>query len=192
MWSSSGKRFTAAEYAAVLAALTMAAAGVKAQAPRSATDEQVRPVFLYQLAQYVTWPGEKATTAEVLRFCIMEDAGLAELLATVVRGKSIQGRPLAVSKVKDSDPLADCHLVFVGLTKKKTLREFLGRWTYPPVLLVGEAEEFAELGGMVNLKVDGGRVSFEINLESTERAGLTVRSQLLRLARIVGPRRSRP
>ena len=59
-----------------------------------------------------------------------------------------------------------------------------------PVLTVGEAARFAERGGMIGFRVTPeGRVGFDINLKRAERAGLRLRSQLLKLARIVGDAR---
>ena len=164
--------------------LLVAGAGVAQDRPvRSATDDQMRSAFLYQLAQYVTWPQEKS--GEPLRFCVLGDDQLADMLEPVLRGKSIQGRPVVTSKLGGSGQLTGCHVAFLGLARRKQVQELLARWSYPPILLVGETDGFAEMGGMVGLKIDAGRVSIEINLNTCRRAGLDVRSQLLRLARIV-------
>jgi hypothetical protein len=43
---------------------------------------------------------------------------------------------------------------------------------------------------MIGFRVTGeGRVAFDINLRRAEKSGLRMRSQLLKLARIVGPAR---
>lgn len=171
--------------ARVAAALLLLVTGAGAEAPRSATKEQLRPVLIYQVAQYVNWPVTKTIADEGLRFCILDDPGLADALAAVVRGKSIQDRALTVGKVKNSTELVGCQVVFISSSKQKLLREFFAHWSYPPSLMVGEAEGFAEMGGMINLKVSEGRVGLQINLANTEKAGLKVRSQLLQLAQIV-------
>ncbi len=167
-------------------ATALLAATLAAQGPRSATEEQLRPVLIFQLAQYVNWPDSRAKPGESLRFCVLDNPDLADSLTVVVRGKSIQDRPLTVAKANSPADLNGCHVVFIGISRQKPLRDLLTHWTYPPALLVGEAEGFAELGGMVNLKVGGGRVALQINLANTERAGLKVRSQLLNLAQLVG------
>jgi hypothetical protein len=167
-----------------LAAYTVLAPGLSAQKPvQSATGEQVRAAFLYQLAQYVTWPGNKSV--DPLRFCVLGNDQLADMLGGVLEGKSIQGRPLTAIKLAGPEHLAGCDVAFLAFPKRKQLQELLAHWSYPPVLLVGETDGFAVVGGMVNLKIDEGRVSIEINLNTTRRAGLDMRSQLLRLARIV-------
>jgi hypothetical protein len=53
------------------------------------------------------------------------------------------------------------------------------------VLTIGETDRFAQAGGMIRLIIDEGRVRFDVNIVSAERAGLKVSSQLLKLARKV-------
>ncbi|MBM3811456.1 MAG: YfiR family protein [Acidimicrobiia bacterium] len=157
---------------------------------RTATDEQVRAAFLYQLAQYVAWPPAKS--GDPLRFCVLGNDDLAELLRGMLKGKSLYNRPLTVRAVNGSDQLTACDVAFLAAGKRKQLQELLGNWSYPPVLLVGETDGFTKMGGMVNLKIDEGRVSIEINLNTARGAGLDMRSQLLRLATIVSDGQGKP
>jgi hypothetical protein len=117
---------------------------------------------------------------------------MADLLRQIVRGKHIQGRPLSINVLSGAGELTGCDVAFLGFSKRKQFQELLARWSYPPVLLVGEMNGFAEMGGMVNLKIETGRVSIEINLNTCRRAGLDMRSQLLRLARIVPGEEGKP
>ncbi len=42
--------------------------------------------------------------------------------------------------------------------------------------------QFAKRGGMVQFLLDGGKVRFEVNLAATQRVGLNLSSDLLKLA----------
>jgi hypothetical protein len=53
------------------------------------------------------------------------------------------------------------------------------------LLTVGEEDGFAEAGGMINLKLQDGKIHLEINVVAAERAQLRLSSKLLSLARIV-------
>ncbi len=172
--------------------LGLAVSGLHAQAPRSATDEQMRPAFLYQLAQYVTWPEDKRRMGMAVRFCVLGNDVLAASLPQVLRGKTIQGRPVEARTLNSADELTGCHIAYVGLTQRKQLQELFAHWAYPPVVLVGETDGFAQMGGMVNMRMDAGRVSMDVNLENTQRARLGFRSQLLQLAHIVSSQGARP
>jgi hypothetical protein len=54
---------------------------------------------------------------------------------------------------------------------------------------VGDSAAFSEQGGIITFVFEGDKLRFEINLESSERAGVRMSSQLLKLARIL-PRKS--
>jgi len=49
-------------------------------------------------------------------------------------------------------------------------------------LTVSDMPRFTERGGMVEFVVDSSRVRFQVNLTTAERAGLTLSSQLLKVA----------
>jgi hypothetical protein len=50
------------------------------------------------------------------------------------------------------------------------------------VLTVSDLPQFSRRGGMIQFILDGNRVRFEVNLTPAERAGLTLSSELLKLA----------
>jgi hypothetical protein len=54
-----------------------------------------------------------------------------------------------------------------------------------PTLTVGDAEGFAQHGGMINFTRRGARLGFAINRGAVSRAGLSLSSQLLKLAELV-------
>jgi hypothetical protein len=53
------------------------------------------------------------------------------------------------------------------------------------VLTVGETSNFADAGGVINFRLDNGKVGLEINVCAAQRARLQISSKLLSLARIV-------
>jgi len=53
------------------------------------------------------------------------------------------------------------------------------------VLTVGETVDFLEVGGIINFIVEEKKIRFEINVAAARKAGLKVRSKLLRLAKRV-------
>ena len=54
-----------------------------------------------------------------------------------------------------------------------------------PVLTVSDIPDFVKRGGMVQFVLDGNHVRFEINIAAAQRAGLTLSSELLKIARAV-------
>src|SRR5258708_24135439 len=152
----------------------------------AATEEEVRAALLFQLAQYVNWPVDLTKPANSpIRFCVLGQDRLIVTLESVVKGKLIQGRPISIQMIKSASQLASCDLAFLSFHSEKQKKAILTKSHYPAVLLVGETENFAEMGGMVNLVIQSGRVSFEINVAAVEKAHVELRSQLLRFAHLV-------
>lgn len=56
-----------------------------------------------------------------------------------------------------------------------------------PVLTVSDAPGFVQAGGMIGLKLRGGRIGFDINHGAARATGLVLSSQLLKLADEVRP-----
>ena len=54
-----------------------------------------------------------------------------------------------------------------------------------PVLIVGESDGFAALGGSVNFIVEANKIRFEINVDAAKQHQLKISSKLLALAKIV-------
>ena len=172
-------------WARIVAGCCVFLPSLSAENPRSVTEEQLRPVLIFQVAQYVNWSDTKAKPGEALRFCVLDNSDLANALTLIVRGKSIQDRPVSVFNARSVADLSGCNVAFIGISRAKSLSELFAHWVYPPMLVVGEAQGFAELGGMINLKVTTGKIGLQVNVANVERAGLKVRSQLLQLAQLV-------
>lgn len=57
------------------------------------------------------------------------------------------------------------------------------------VLTVGENDQFAALGGMIQLVMENRRIRFKINSSAASECGIRISSKLLALAEIVNPAR---
>ena len=61
----------------------------------------------------------------------------------------------------------------------------LGQVDGSPVLTVSDTPEFLKLGGQIVLVRENKRIRFDVNLPAVRKSGITLRAQLLRLARHV-------
>jgi hypothetical protein len=75
-----------------------------------------------------------------------------------------------------------CHILFVSASEDARLRLTLDALRGSRVLTVGETPSFAKRGGMIEFTEQGNRVRFLVNLSATQDAGLTLSSELLRVA----------
>jgi hypothetical protein len=157
-----------------------------AQAP-SADEYRVKAAFLYNFAKFVEWPdGAFKNPREPLVICILgRSSSFRPLLEEAVQGKQIGGRGLVIRETTDPRETADCHLLFIAASEKRHLPAVLEALKARSVLTVGETSNFADAGGVINFRLDNGKVGLEINVCAAQRARLQISSKLLSLARIV-------
>jgi len=151
------------------------------------SEQQLKAAFLFKFTQYAEWPSEALGPADApIRICVLDRAGLAQVLGEAVEGRTAGSRPLVTSLIEGAQEALGCHLLFVGASTGQEVMALLEELTGQPVLTVGDMEGFAQLGGMINLAKQGNRLRFEVNRRAVERAGLQLSSQLLKLASLVG------
>lgn len=161
--------------------------------PGETTDEyQVKAAFLYNFAKFVEWPpGVFKTAKDPILICVLGHNPFGNALEEAIRGKSIAGRSLASRQVSDTESAGACQILFVGSADGKHFRSLLDSLKSMGILTVGEAPGFATDGGVINFKLDDGRVHFEINVDAAEQEQLHISAKLLSLAQIVKSDKSR-
>ena len=175
----------------VLAAGQPAARAAVLSRPAASPEYAVKSAFLYNFATFVEWPpGAPGASAPQVTICLLGADPFGETLDQTVAGKTIGSRPLAVKRISRPTEAAGCAVVFVGVGQGLRLPSLFADLRGLPVLTVGDAEGFAEAGGIIGMFVENNRVRFEINLGAADRARLKISSRLLSLARIVGSKRS--
>ena len=156
-------------------------------APAQVLDEyQVKAAFLYNFAKFVEWPADAFKTArDPILVCVLGHNPFGNALEDAIRGKSIEGRTFAYRHVSDAESASACQILFVGSEESKHFRSLLENLKPMGILTVGEAQGFAASGGVINFKLDDGRVRFEINMAAAEHEQLHISAKLLSLAQIV-------
>lgn len=148
-----------------------------------AGEYEVKAAFIYNFTRFVQWP--KARASGPLDICVMGDDPFGSAIDEAVEGKRAAGREIAVTRLDVVEQANACEVLFIAASEEHELERILETLGEAPVLTVGDIDDFAERGGMINLTNEGNHVRFEINVDALERAGLRASSQLLRLATIV-------
>jgi hypothetical protein len=152
-----------------------------------AREYQVKAIFLYNFAQFVTWPAAAFPDAHTpITIGILGDDPFGPLLEEAVRGEVIDGRRLAIKRFQGVEERIDSHMLFVSKSEKGRVGQILAAVQGKSILTVGETEAFARQGGIINFITVDNRVRYEINMEAAKRAHLDISSKLLKLAKIVG------
>ena len=146
---------------------------------------QVKAFFLYNFARYVEWPSQsfKAVNDPIV-ICILGQNPFGSALDQAITGKVVEGRPFVVRRISDIQPGSNCHILFVNSSERKRFRSMAESLKGSGVLTVGETPGFTADGGVINFKLEDGKVRFEIDVDAAAREHLHISSKLLSLAQI--------
>jgi hypothetical protein len=170
--------------AVIVAAGLVGASAPARAAPAAPTPEaQIKAGIVFNLAMVVSWPGS-ALDADTFTIGVIGDDESDPSLAHLA-GKEVQRRKLVL---RDPLPLAavlETQVMYISRAKHAEIPALLAATSGQPVLTVSDVAGFCEAGGMVELRRERNRIQLRVNREATERAGLRLSSQLLKMAEIV-------
>ena len=110
-------------------------------------------------------------------------------LERTLEGKTLQGRPIQLRRVARAEDVGASQILFIAGSERDRLPAILDYLGSEAILTVGEMSRFADSGGVIGFRVEDDRVRLDVNLGAARRSGLRISSELLKLARIVGPDR---
>jgi hypothetical protein len=170
-------------FAVLLCALFIAPCS-RAQRPKP-TDYQVKAVYLMNFARFVGWPDKLGMQQDLFTICIFGTDPFGRTLDTTIAGEKIAGRSAAVKRISSPQDSLDCRILFVGSAEIAPLNRMIEAANKQGILTVSDMPHFASRGGMIQFVTDDKRVRFEVNLTAAQHAGLTLSSELLKVATLV-------
>ena len=155
-----------------------------AEAP---TEYQVKAVFVFNFSHFVEWP-PRAFTAPDEPFVIgvLGSDPFGNRLDEAIRGEHFNQHALVVRRFRDVGEIGDCQILFIARSEGAHLEEILAGLNHRSTLTVSDMDGSAERGVMIQFATENDRIRLHINVDSARAAGLTVSSNLLRPAQIVG------
>ncbi len=150
----------------------------------------LKAAFLYNFAKYTTWPKSAFSdkTAPIAVAIVGKDP-FGKVLDQTIGGKKVGLRPFKIERISDPAKVKTAHIVFLGSLKERERKAFMDRLKGKPVLVVADQKGLAGKGALAGFYLDGGKVRFEISTKATKANGLTISSQLLKLAKLVDSKR---
>lgn len=151
---------------------------------QSSKENAIKAAFLYNFIKYVEWPSAGWPSKQIT-LCVVGDNPFGEALQQVLHGKFVHGRKLVVRESPSINDVDSCQILFISPSERQRLGSILNKVRNSSVLTVSEMRDFADLGGMINFVAERNKVRFEINNRAAGQRGLTISSQLLKLAKRV-------
>lgn len=144
---------------------------------------QIKAAYLLKFGNYVAWPPETFAGADKsFRIGIIGADELADELAQMVVGRSVNGHPITVRKLRATESTSDIHLLFVGYPSGARLTDLLAQLQGHPTLVVTDSAQALTYGSMINFLVVDGRLRFEVAPRNAARGKLDISARLLATA----------
>jgi hypothetical protein len=160
-------------------------AKLPAQQPKP-DQNQVEAAYIYNFGKFVKWPATSGANQDSsFTVCVLGQDPFSPILQSVLAGKSLNGIPVTVKRIAKPQDAIDCRILSINAMDETRLREILSDLGQTAVLTVSDMPNFTKRGGMIQFVTDGDRVRFEINRASSDRAGLVLASELLKVATVV-------
>jgi YfiR/HmsC-like len=160
---------------------------MRAQSPKP-TDYDVKAAYLYNFGRFIEWPGRVGPAQGgdgSFTVCVLGQDPFGSSLDTTLAGETIGGKSVVAKRISSPQESGNCQILFLSLTEGRRLDKIIADLDKKAVLTVSDMPQFAERGGMIQFVLDGKKVRFEVNLTAAQNAGLTLSSELLKVATTV-------
>jgi hypothetical protein len=150
------------------------------------TDYEVKAAYLYNFSRFVEWPANaKQAQDSSFNICVLGQDPFGPALNATLADESIAGKSVVAKQIPTPQDAVNCRVLFISSSEDSRLKQILTTVSDTSVLTVSDLPQFTRRGGMIQFIVEGSRVRFEVNLATAERAGLTLSSELLKVATTV-------
>ncbi|MHC4114399.1 MAG: YfiR family protein [Planctomycetota bacterium] len=149
---------------------------------------QLKAAFLYNFLNFVEWPEEKVANSDEIIIGIIGKDPFGGAFETL-KNKKVKNKKVVIKKFRkfkqmpNAKSLQNCYLLFICPSERENAQKIIETVGKSPVLTVGEQDDFLKKGGIINFYSEENKISFEINRSKAKKAGITIRSRLLRLAK---------
>jgi len=163
----------------------LAIPALQAQNPRP-TDYEVKAAYLYNFGRFVEWPGKVAAAQSgSFTVCVLGQDPFGPRLDATLAGETIGGKTIVAKRISSAEESDNCQIIFLSLADDSRLNKIIADLDKKAVLTVSDMPQFIKRGGMIQFVAEGKKVRFEVNLTATQHAGLTLSSELLKVATAV-------
>jgi len=160
----------------------LTASSLAAQNPKP-KEYELKAVYLFNFARLAAWPDTAGSSkSESFAICVLGEDPFGPFLDAVISGENIGGRAVVARRISDPRDAASCRVLYVSSSEETRLKQILTTLNKARVLTVSDMPQFSQRGGMIQFVADNNKIRFEVNLKNTSDSGLTLSSELLKVA----------
>ena len=149
------------------------------------SEYQVEAAYLYNFGRFVEWPAKGTNAPGSFTICVLGEDPFGQALDATIAGEAIGNQRVIARRISSPQMAVDCQILFISSSEANRLNKIIEALNKSSVLTVSNIPQFSERRGMIQFVLEENRIRFEVNLTATQRAGLTLSSDLLKVATVV-------
>ena len=171
---------------AIAALMYLLFAGSIALGQQRPSAYQVEAAYLYNFSRFVEWPAKGSSLQNSpFTICVLGDDPFGHALDATLAGETIGNQKVTARRISNPQMSGDCQILFISSSEANRLNKIMEALNKNAVLTVSDIPQFSQRQGMIQFVMEENRIRFEVNLTATQRAGLTLSSELLKVATAV-------
>jgi hypothetical protein len=150
---------------------------VKAQ-----SDFRVQSVFLYNFTRLVAWPADYQTGDFVV--AVFGNSPIYSEVVAMAETKKAGNQNIVAKTFNSAADISKCHILYVPSTQNRRLEEIVEALNSKNIkaLIVTDSRNAIRSGSVINFTVVDSRQRFELSQANAARMGLTLGTEISRLA----------
>jgi YfiR/HmsC-like len=153
------------------------------------SEYQVKAAYLYNFGKFVQWPSKPMASSDAdsgpFAICVIGKGPMGQALAAIVEGEKLDGKTVTARTLERMEEASSCRILYIAASEEPHVKRISAWMEGKPVLTVSDIPKFTQYGGMIEFVIEEDKVRFDVNRTASEKAGLTLSSQLLKVARHV-------
>ena len=103
----------------------------------------------------------------------------------IKKGTKIKGQLISAGITDESSDFSSYTILFVPRSQKSALKKILVTTSKSNTLVISEQKNGAQMGAILNVLLENGKLVFEVNRTEAKKKGITINSKILKLAKKV-------
>ena len=151
---------------------------------KTASEYQVKAVFLYNFTQFVDWPHETFNSPEEpFVIGIIGDDPFGSNLSEAIAGEKFGNHPIVIKHFRKTEEIENCQMLYINSDDQEEVENILTSISKKNILTISDAPAFNKWGGIIQFYIENNKIRLRINVERSKAAGLSISSKLLNVAK---------
>jgi hypothetical protein len=169
--------------ALAVAGLAICCVGAAPARAEAVGEHKLKSAFLYNFTKFVEWRAERfASASDPIVIGLLADEAMRKEVVAISANRQVNGRSLSVRRIETPADLQAAHVVYVDAAAQSRYDVLRKDVQELEALVVGDGDGCAAHEDAICFVQRDGKLRFEINATSAERARVKISAQLQKLA----------